>query len=47
MLTLKILVNDGLLAQEEVDYLVMSKVCRSSRLLNICQRLNRTRSRLI
>lgn len=27
MLTLKILVNDGLLAQEEVDYLVMSKVC--------------------
>lgn len=26
MLTLKILVNDGLLAQEEVDYLVMSKV---------------------
>lgn len=26
MLTLKILVNDGLLTQEEVDYLVMSKV---------------------
>lgn len=26
MLTLKILVNDGILAQEEVDYLVMSKV---------------------
>ncbi|CAM9463616.1 unnamed protein product [Sphacelaria rigidula] len=26
MLTLKILVNDGLLAQEEVDYLVMSKI---------------------
>lgn len=26
MLTLKILVNDGLLAQEDVDYLVMSKV---------------------
>lgn len=26
MLTLKILVNDNLLAQEEVDYLVMSKV---------------------
>lgn len=27
MLTLKVLANDGLLAQEEVDYLVMSKVC--------------------
>ncbi len=28
MLTLKILVNDGILAQEEVDYLVMSKVSK-------------------
>lgn len=31
MLTLKILVNDGILAQEEVDYLVMSKVSKISR----------------
>lgn len=26
MLTLKIMINDGLLTQEEVDYLVMAKV---------------------
>lgn len=31
MLTLKILVNDSLLAQEEVDYLVMSKVRKTHR----------------
>lgn len=34
MLTLKILVNDGILAQEEVDYLVMSKVRRSTLVKN-------------
>lgn len=33
MLTLKILVNDGILAQEEVDYLVMSKVSNKGKFL--------------
>ena len=32
MLTLKILVNDGILAQEEVDYLVMSKVSNTGKI---------------
>lgn len=30
MLTLKIMINDGLLTQEEVDFLVMSKVRHSA-----------------
>ena len=34
MLTLKILVNDGILAQEEVDYLVMSKVSNKDNVLS-------------
>lgn len=40
MLTLKILVNDGILAQEEVDYLVMSKV-RCDHALQWCFRRGR------
>lgn len=39
MLTLKIMINDGLLSQDEVDYLVMSKVRHMKALVGLRLRL--------